>query len=309
MSDPWTTLPAGLAYGGDYNPEQWPARRGRKTSRLMREAGVNLVSLGIFSWAPVEPEHGRFEFGWLDGSSACCTPAASRSTWARPPRRRRPGCSPPTRRPGSPTRHGVRLGPGSRGMTVPQLAGLPRRGRAVTRALAERYAQPPGGGHVARPQRVRRPRLRVLLRPVRSRRSARGCGSATATWPDSTHAWGTAFWGQRYGRHGARPHPRGGRDGGQPRPAAGLRALLRRRAARVLHRRARHHERRRPGRAGHHQLHGHELPSVDLWKWAREVDIVAQRPLPDRRPRGCPRRAGDGRRPDPVSWRAAGPGS
>jgi len=32
----------------------------------MREAGVNLVSVGIFSWALLEPEPGRFEFDWLD---------------------------------------------------------------------------------------------------------------------------------------------------------------------------------------------------------------------------------------------------
>jgi len=34
--------------------------------RLMREAGVNLVSLGIFSWSRLEPIQGKHEFGWLD---------------------------------------------------------------------------------------------------------------------------------------------------------------------------------------------------------------------------------------------------
>src|ERR1700712_3508365 len=32
----------------------------------MREAGVTIVSLGIFSWARLEPSEGRFDFGWLD---------------------------------------------------------------------------------------------------------------------------------------------------------------------------------------------------------------------------------------------------
>ena len=32
----------------------------------MGEAGVNLVSLGIFSWARLEPAPGEFEFDWLD---------------------------------------------------------------------------------------------------------------------------------------------------------------------------------------------------------------------------------------------------
>ncbi len=32
----------------------------------MREAGVNLVSLGIFSWSRLEPEAARYDFDWLD---------------------------------------------------------------------------------------------------------------------------------------------------------------------------------------------------------------------------------------------------
>ncbi|MFC4011178.1 beta-galactosidase [Nonomuraea purpurea] len=56
----------GLAYGGDYNPEQWDPSVWREDVRLMREAGVNTVSLGVFAWASLEPEPGKFEFGWLD---------------------------------------------------------------------------------------------------------------------------------------------------------------------------------------------------------------------------------------------------
>ncbi|KAB8172869.1 beta-galactosidase [Microbispora catharanthi] len=56
----------GLAYGGDYNPEQWDPGVWREDVRLMREAGVNLVSLGVFAWASLEPEPGTYEFGWLD---------------------------------------------------------------------------------------------------------------------------------------------------------------------------------------------------------------------------------------------------
>jgi beta-galactosidase len=56
----------GLIYGGDYNPEQWPREVWHEDVRLMREARVNLVSLGVFAWASVEPENGVYEFGWLD---------------------------------------------------------------------------------------------------------------------------------------------------------------------------------------------------------------------------------------------------
>jgi beta-galactosidase len=55
-----------LAFGGDYNPEQWPEATWEEDVRLMREAGVNLVSVGIFSWSLLEPSEGVYEFGWLD---------------------------------------------------------------------------------------------------------------------------------------------------------------------------------------------------------------------------------------------------
>ena len=56
----------GLAYGGDYNPEQWPLATQLEDVELMREAGVNLVSVAIFSWAMLEPREGEYDFGWLD---------------------------------------------------------------------------------------------------------------------------------------------------------------------------------------------------------------------------------------------------
>lgn len=55
-----------IAYGADYNPEQWPEEVWDEDIRLMQEAGVNLVSVGIFSWALLEPEPGTYDFGWLD---------------------------------------------------------------------------------------------------------------------------------------------------------------------------------------------------------------------------------------------------
>src|SRR5690606_8227818 len=56
----------GLAFGGDYNPEQWPEHVWDEDVRLMREAGVTMVSVGIFSWALLEPSPGVYDFGWLD---------------------------------------------------------------------------------------------------------------------------------------------------------------------------------------------------------------------------------------------------
>jgi len=63
----------GILFGGDYNPEQWTPAMGYDGEsvwiddlRLMREAGVNLVSVGIFSWAALQPDAHSFTFEWLD---------------------------------------------------------------------------------------------------------------------------------------------------------------------------------------------------------------------------------------------------
>lgn len=55
-----------MAYGADYNPEQWPEETWASDVALMREAGVTMVTLGVFSWGLLEPEPGRYDFGWLD---------------------------------------------------------------------------------------------------------------------------------------------------------------------------------------------------------------------------------------------------
>ena len=55
-----------LLYGGDYSPDQWPEDVWPEDVRLMRAAGVNLVSLGIFAWSRLEPKAGTFDFDWLD---------------------------------------------------------------------------------------------------------------------------------------------------------------------------------------------------------------------------------------------------
>jgi len=55
-----------IAFGGDYNPEQWPEEVWQEDVRLMQEAGVNLVTVGVFSWARLQPTPDTWDFGWLD---------------------------------------------------------------------------------------------------------------------------------------------------------------------------------------------------------------------------------------------------
>lgn len=57
-----------LMHGADYNPDQWlhdPAILAEDI-RLMKLAGCNVMAIGIFSWASLEPSEGEFRFEWLD---------------------------------------------------------------------------------------------------------------------------------------------------------------------------------------------------------------------------------------------------
>lgn len=56
----------GIAFGGDYNPDQWSEETWDDDVRLMKKAGVNTVALAIFSWDRIQPQENRWEFGWLD---------------------------------------------------------------------------------------------------------------------------------------------------------------------------------------------------------------------------------------------------
>ena len=93
----------GLIHGGDYNPEQWLDRPDilEEDVRLMKKAGINSASVGIFSWSVLEPEEGDFHFEWLEKIidrlyengiyTVLATPSGARPAWldARYPEARR----------------------------------------------------------------------------------------------------------------------------------------------------------------------------------------------------------------------------
>ena len=59
---------AALLHGADYNPEQWENYPGiiEKDIAMMKQAKCNVMSVGIFSWAKLEPREGEYDFAWLD---------------------------------------------------------------------------------------------------------------------------------------------------------------------------------------------------------------------------------------------------
>jgi beta-galactosidase len=188
----------GIAFGGDYNPEQWSAETWIEDVRLMREAGVNLVNLGIFAWSHLEPSPGRYDFGWLDQvlellqdagiSVDLATPTAAPPPWffRRYPEARVVG------------RDGRVLGVGGRQAFCPHSPAYRAAATNITERLAERYA-----GHPA-----------LVLWHVHNEYGGANThcycetsASAFREWlrrryvhlDDLNDAWGTAFWGQRYG--------------------------------------------------------------------------------------------------------------
>ncbi|MDE0545833.1 beta-galactosidase [Microbacterium sp. C7(2022)] len=186
-----------IAYGGDYSPEQWPREVWREDVALMREAGVNMVSVGIFSWALIETAEGVFDFSWLDelldllhenGIAADLgTPTASPPAWffAKYPEAR------------VITRDGVTMGFGARGMASPS---SPAYREAIVRyasRLAERYASHPAVvmWHVHNEYGVP---VGEDYSPQSVRAWREWLKNRYSTLDGLNAAWGTAFWGQHY---------------------------------------------------------------------------------------------------------------
>ena len=82
-----------IIHGGDYNPDQWidTPEIWDEDMRLMNLAHVNSATVGIFSWAMLEPNEGEYHFEQLDNiienlskkgvKTILATPSAARPRW------------------------------------------------------------------------------------------------------------------------------------------------------------------------------------------------------------------------------------
>ncbi|MFJ1915599.1 beta-galactosidase [Streptomyces sp. NPDC088147] len=183
-----------VLFGGDYNPEQWPEETWPRDVRLMKEARVNSVTLGVFSWARLEPRPGARDFGWLDrlmdlmaGNGigvVLATPTASPPPWM--------GSRHPETLPRD--EDGRTVWWGSRQQFCPSSPVYRAYAAALTEDLAARY-----GGH---------PALRMWH--INNEYCTHCWCDETARhfrdWLRARHggldalneSWGTAFWSQRY---------------------------------------------------------------------------------------------------------------
>lgn len=190
-----TYVPDALLFGGDYNPEQWTPEVWREDIALMRRARVNTVTLGVFSWAMLEPREGEFEFEWLDEIIALldeagigfflATPTASPPPWftlAHPD-------AMPVRADGAVLSHGSR---DTYAISAPAYREASRR---IARMLGERYGDHPRlrGWHIHNEYGT------LDYGPHAARAFRLWLGARYGTLDALNEAWCTAFWSQRYG--------------------------------------------------------------------------------------------------------------
>ncbi|GMA33134.1 beta-galactosidase [Litorihabitans aurantiacus] len=273
MSEVSWPVAGSIAYGGDYNPEQWPREVWDEDVALMRRAGVNLVSVGIFSWAMLETEEGVFDFAWLDElldllhangiAVDLGTPTVSPPAWffAAYPQARVINAD------------GVVQGFGSRGMAS---HASPEYREAIVRiagVLAARYADHPAVvmWHIHNEYGV----------PVAEDFSPRAV-TAFQEWLKARYgtleglnaAWGTAFWGQRYGRWEHVVAPAATPTIANPAMKLDW-ARFTDDALREVFRLERDTIRARASQPITTNFMAHQSWNTDLWKWAQEVDIVS----------------------------------
>lgn len=129
-----------------YYPEHWPESWWEDDARAMHESGISHVRIAEFAWSRIEPEPGRFEWGWLDRAVAVLGEAGLRvvmgTPTATPPKwliDREPGILPVGE-------DGRIRGFGSRRHTSFSSAAWWRESRRIVEAVAGRYGASP---HVA----------------------------------------------------------------------------------------------------------------------------------------------------------------
>jgi len=187
-----------IHFGGDYNPEQWPETTWPEDIARMREAGVTMVSLGVFAWARIQPAENVFDFDWLDrvigllheGGIAVdlATATASPPPWA--------SVAYPEML--AQDENGAVYWPGSRQHYAPSSPHYRRLAAALVTRLAERYAAHPAvvlwhinneyGCHLHQD-------FSDAARDAFRRWLADRYGTIDAL----NAAWGTMFWAQGYG--------------------------------------------------------------------------------------------------------------
>ena len=190
--------PNSLLLGCDYNPEQWTEDVWAEDIALMREAGVGLVAINIFGWAQLEPREGEFDFrnldtimGLLDDAGIAVnlgTGTASAPAWLT---RRHPEILPVVA-------DGTTRWPGGRQAWCPSSPAFRRAAFRLVEQVAARYGNHPALAlwHVSNELGCHNAHCYCDISAAAFRRWLQ---TRYATLEAVNEAWGTAFWSQRYG--------------------------------------------------------------------------------------------------------------
>ncbi|TFC07731.1 beta-galactosidase [Cryobacterium mannosilyticum] len=264
----------GIAFGCDYNPEQWSPEVWVQDVALMQEAGVDLVAINIFGWSQLEPRPGEYDFTALDAIIDLLHAGGIRvnlgtGTSSPPPwlTTLHPEILPMTE-------DGTTRYPGGRQAWCPSSAVFRDRALALVEKVAERY-----GNHPA-----------IALWHVSNEL---GCHNALCYCDDTADAfrawlqarygtidalnaaWGTSFWSQRYGQWNEILTPRLTLSSRNPGQALDFHRFSSdelldyyRREAAVLRRHSTVPVTTNFMVAAH-------IKNLDYWSWAPDVDVVA----------------------------------
>jgi beta-galactosidase len=266
-------------FGGDYNPEQWPRDVWDDDVRLMNDAHVNLATVGVFSWAKLEPREGEFDFEWLDDILGrlhaggvrvdLATATASPPPWLT---KNHPEVMPVTR-------DGVTLWPGSRQGYCPSSPVYRDLATRLTRAMAERYGEHPAlelwhvgneyGCHVSHCY------CDVSAAAFRSWLE-RKYGDVEAL----NAAWGTAFWSQHYDSFDEVHPPRATPTFGNPTQLIDFDRFSSHELLECYRAEVRVLREVTPEVPITTNFMGFFKPA-DYWEWAQEVDVVSDDSYPD----------------------------
>jgi beta-galactosidase len=266
-----------LHFGGDYNPDQWSKDVWREDIALMQKAGVNLVSLGIFSWAKIERSDGDYHFDWLDEvvelldqagiSIDMATATASPPAWLT---KAHPEILPVNF-------DGVRLSHGGRQQYCAASSAYRQKASALVEKIASRYANHPA----------------VVMWHINNEYGCHApycyCENTRAAFvdwlkkkyssiEDLNDAWGTDFWSQRYYNWDELVVPKRTPDGTHPNP--GQQMDYRRFSSDVhleLYKMERdvirRYDTKNPITTNFMSMKF--THAMDYWKWAKEVDFVS----------------------------------